>query len=66
VRLIVRPDAEADIGDAHVWFEAQWPGLGQRFIGAIPLSGRNSWTVTPNYAMQRSAAFVAPAPLDTP
>lgn len=32
MRLIVRPEAEADIGDAYAWYEAQRPGLGQRFL----------------------------------
>jgi len=35
VRLIVRPEAEADIGDAYAWYEAQRPGLGQRFVGEV-------------------------------
>jgi plasmid stabilization system protein ParE len=35
VRLIVRPEAEADIGDAYAWYEAQLPGLGQRFLGEV-------------------------------
>jgi plasmid stabilization system protein ParE len=32
VRLIVRSEAEADIGDAYAWYEAQQPGLGDRFM----------------------------------
>ena len=32
MRLIVRPEAEADIGDAYAWYESQQPGLGQRFL----------------------------------
>ena len=32
MRLIVRPEAEADIGDAYAWYEAQRPGLGQRYL----------------------------------
>jgi plasmid stabilization system protein ParE len=35
VRLIVRPEAEADISDAYAWYETQWPGLGQRFLGEV-------------------------------
>jgi len=32
VRLIVRPEAEADIGDAYVWYQSQQFGLGERFL----------------------------------
>jgi plasmid stabilization system protein ParE len=35
VRLIVRPEAEADIADAHAWYESQQPGLGQRFLAEM-------------------------------
>lgn len=33
--LIVRPDAEADITDAAVWYETQSPGLGSEFIRSV-------------------------------
>ena len=32
MRLIVRPEAEADIGDANAWYESQQFGLGERFL----------------------------------
>ena len=32
MRLIVRPEAESDIGDAYAWYESQQPGLGDRFL----------------------------------
>ena len=35
MRLIVRPEAEADIGDAYAWYETQRPGLGQRCLDRI-------------------------------
>ena len=35
MRLIVRPEAEADIGDAYAWYETQRPGLGQRFLDEL-------------------------------
>jgi toxin ParE1/3/4 len=35
MRLIVRPEAEADIGDAYAWYETQRSGLGQRFIDEL-------------------------------
>ena len=38
MRLIVRPEAEADIGDAYAWYESQQPGLGQRFLAEMSRS----------------------------
>jgi plasmid stabilization system protein ParE len=35
VRLLVRPEAEADIGDAYAWYESQQPGLGQRLLAEL-------------------------------
>jgi plasmid stabilization system protein ParE len=35
VRLIVRPEAEADIRDAYAWYESQQSGLGNRFIAEM-------------------------------
>jgi len=35
VRLIVRPEAEADIGDAYAWYESQQFGLGERFLAEL-------------------------------
>ena len=32
MRLIVRPEAEAEIGDAYAWYESQQSGLGERFL----------------------------------
>jgi len=31
-RLIVRPEAEADITKASLWYEEREPGLGSEFI----------------------------------
>jgi plasmid stabilization system protein ParE len=33
--FVVRPEAEADIEDAYVWYEGRSPGLGDRFLGAV-------------------------------
>ncbi|MDP1605654.1 MAG: type II toxin-antitoxin system RelE/ParE family toxin [Rhodocyclaceae bacterium] len=33
--LIVQPEAELDIKDAHAWYEARSPGLGAQFLDAI-------------------------------
>ncbi len=40
MRLIVRPEAEAeaDIGDAHAWYESQQSGLGNRLISEMTRS----------------------------
>lgn len=35
MRLIVRPEAEADIGDAYVWYELQQSGLGNRLLAEM-------------------------------
>lgn len=35
MRLIVRPEAEADIGDAYAWYESQQSGLGGRFLAEL-------------------------------
>ena len=34
-RLIVRPEAEADITDAAVWYESREPGLGLDLISEV-------------------------------
>ena len=34
-RLIVRPEAELDIGDAASWYERERQGLGLRFIAEL-------------------------------
>jgi plasmid stabilization system protein ParE len=34
-RLVVRPQAQAEIRDARRWYERQAPGLGQRFLGEL-------------------------------
>ena len=34
-RLIVRPLAEADLDDAARWYEAERPGLAERFLGDV-------------------------------
>jgi toxin ParE1/3/4 len=33
--LIVRPDAEADITDAAIWYESRGPGLGLKLLSEI-------------------------------
>jgi hypothetical protein len=33
-RLIIAPEAEADISDAYTWYEAQRTGLGEDFSSA--------------------------------
>ncbi|MDO9556126.1 MAG: type II toxin-antitoxin system RelE/ParE family toxin [Coriobacteriia bacterium] len=33
--FVVRPDAEADITDAAVWYETQSPGLGLEFLRLV-------------------------------
>ena len=35
MRLIVRPEAEADIAQGYAWYELQRTGLGHRFIDEI-------------------------------
>ena len=34
-QIIVRPEAEADIGDAYKWYESQRKGLGESFLLCI-------------------------------
>ncbi|MFA5057945.1 MAG: type II toxin-antitoxin system RelE/ParE family toxin [Opitutaceae bacterium] len=34
-RLLVRPEAEADITAAALWYEERVPGLGAEFVGEI-------------------------------
>lgn len=38
MRLIVRPDAEADIAAAYDWYEEQREGLGKEFLEEISVS----------------------------
>lgn len=33
--LLLRPEAEADIGEAYRWYEAQTDGLGEEFLRAV-------------------------------
>lgn len=35
MNLFVRPDAAADIEEAHSWYEVQRPGLGDEFLSAV-------------------------------
>jgi len=37
-RLIVRPEAEADITDAAVWYDSRDPGLGLELISEVHLA----------------------------
>lgn len=34
-RLIIRPEAEADLREAYAWYEEQRPGLGDEFLRAV-------------------------------
>lgn len=34
-RLLVRPEAEADINIAYLWYEEQVPGLGSEFLRCV-------------------------------
>jgi plasmid stabilization system protein ParE len=34
-RVVVRPEAEADIDDAYAWYEERSSGLGERFLAAV-------------------------------
>lgn len=34
-RLIIRPEAEADLSEAFEWYETRVPGLGLEFVRAI-------------------------------
>lgn len=38
--LIVRPEAEADLAASKVWYEAQYDGLGARFLGEVDATFR--------------------------
>jgi len=33
--LTVLPEAEADLADAHRWYEERCPGLGQKFLQRV-------------------------------
>ena len=33
--IVIRPATEADIGEAHDWYERKWPGLGVTFITRV-------------------------------
>jgi plasmid stabilization system protein ParE len=33
--VVLRPEAEGDLHDAHSWYERQQPGLGNRFIAQV-------------------------------
>ncbi len=37
-RLVIRPEAEADIADAAVWYDDQQPGLGSEFLEQVQVS----------------------------
>jgi len=34
-KLLVQPEAEADLAEAYRWYEAQRPGLGLEFLAAV-------------------------------
>jgi len=55
--LIVRPDAEADITDAAVWYETQSPGLGL-MPNTLPQPALTGVTgVVPYASMYGTASF---------
>lgn len=35
IKLVVQPEAGADLAQAYDWYEAQRPGLGQEFLEAV-------------------------------
>jgi len=35
VKLVVAPEAELDIAEAYVWYEARRPGLGEEFLSLV-------------------------------
>ncbi len=37
-KLIIAPEAEADIDEAYGWYEAQRIGLGEEFLGCVDAS----------------------------
>lgn len=34
-RLIIRPEAEAELADAFDWYERRVPGLGEHFLAVV-------------------------------
>lgn len=36
-QLIIRPEAEADISDAALWYNAEQPGLGTEFLEQVQI-----------------------------
>jgi plasmid stabilization system protein ParE len=56
MRLIVRPEAEADIGDAYAWYEAQRPGLGQRYLVELPRCSEQVQSAPKRYQPVRAEA----------
>ena len=53
-RLIIRPEAEADIADAAVWYDDQQSGLGNEFIEQVQVS-----SIAPPQTRMPSRAFAA-------
>src|ERR1017187_5270932 len=35
VELVIAPEAELDIADAHVWYEGRRAGLGEEFLSSV-------------------------------
>lgn len=35
MKLVLRPEAERDLAEAHVWYEKRVPGLGVEFLEAV-------------------------------
>ena len=35
IELLVRPEAERDLADAHAWYESQRQGLGSEFLRSV-------------------------------
>jgi hypothetical protein len=36
--IVLRPDAEAELAEAHAWYEAQSAGLGAELLDAVELA----------------------------
>ena len=45
VELVIAPEAELDIADAYVWYEARRAGLGEEFLSSVDacLEGIRRW-----------------------
>jgi len=57
--ILLRPEAEADIGESYRWYESQVAGLGEEFLRAVDASisliQRNPFAYTPIHRDVRRA-----------